>query len=157
MHACDDHLRLLLVDDMEALRFALGGVLRLYGFDVCEAVDGRDALERINRFRPQLVLTDLMMPVMDGVELIRHLIAAPETASIPILVLTANTTDEAADSAREAGAIEVFAKPVDLPHLVRRLREVSYSPASSPADLALSDSLAPRSSGLGTCAPRLWE
>ena len=98
--------------------------MRLYGFDVCEAVDGQDALEQMAVFRPQLVLTDLMMPVMDGVELIRQLSAAPETATIPVLVLTANTTDEAADSAREAGAVDVISKPVDLPQLVDRLREL---------------------------------
>src|SRR4051812_42234319 len=78
MKGSEDPLRVMLVDDTEALRFALGRVLRLYGFDVCEAVDGRDALDHIDTFRPQLVLTDLMMPVMDGVELIRQLRNTPE-------------------------------------------------------------------------------
>ncbi len=127
MHECTDPLRLMLVDDTEALRFALGRVLRLYGFDVREASDGRDALEHLAEFQPQVVLTDLMMPVMDGVELIRQLHNTPETAEIPVVALTANTTDEAGESAREAGAIEVLAKPVDLPQLVERLRGLPRS------------------------------
>jgi len=152
MHVNDDHPRLLLVDDTEAVRFALGRVLRLYGFDVCEAVDGQDALERLPGFRPQLVLTDLMMPVMDGVALIRHLHDAPETSAIPVVALTANTTDEAGESAREAGAVDVLAKPVDLPQLVERLRALPWAADLNPSAVVAFDPFAVHSTDLGHCA-----
>jgi CheY-like chemotaxis protein len=153
MQECTDPLRLMLVDDTEALRFALGRVLRLYGFDVREACDGREALEQLAEFRPQVVLTDLMMPGMDGVELIRTLQKAPATSGIPIVALTANTTDEARDSAREAGAVEVMAKPVDLPQLVERLRELPRSAATMDRpDLSAFTSAMMPMPGLGTVA-----
>ena len=155
MHVSNEHLRVMLVDDVESLRFALGRVLRLYGFDVCEAVDGQDALDQMAGFRPQMVLTDLMMPVMDGVDLIRHLQSAPETSSIPILAFTANITQVAGDSAREAGAVDVLAKPVDLPQLLERLRGLPHSveiargdsPTAGPGFLISSP-------GLGCCSHR---
>ena len=95
-----------------------------------------------------MVLTDLMMPVMDGVELIRQLQNTPETSNIPVVALTANTTDEAGEWAREAGAVAVLAKPVDLQQLVDRLRRLPYSVDQ---DHAEGPSVV-RSTGLGTCA-----
>ncbi len=151
MHAFEDHTRVMLVDDTEALRFALGRVLRLYGFDVCEAVDGRDALEHMAAFRPQMVLTDLMMPVMDGVELIRQLHAAPETSGIPILAITANITEEAGDSAREAGAVDVFSKPIDLPALLERLRSLRQTEDAVAPPIELMEAAPMRTGGLGSC------
>lgn len=136
MHECNEPLRLMLVDDAEALRFALGRVLRLHGFDVCEAKDGRDALTHLAAFQPQMVLTDLMMPVMDGIELIRQLHDTPATSEIPVVALTANITDEAGDSAREAGAVDVLAKPADLPQLVERLRGLPHPDRSDLSDFS---------------------
>src|SRR4051812_18505440 len=77
--------RVLLVEDAPFLRYAFGRLLRLHGFEVLEANDGLDALEHVNDFQPDLVVTDLMMPVMDGVELIRRLREDPRTAELPIL------------------------------------------------------------------------
>lgn len=154
MQTCADPTRLMLVDDTEALRFALGRVLRLYGFDVCEAIDGQDALDHMAAFRPQLVLTDLMMPVMDGVELIRQLHAAPETSGIPVLALTANITDEAGESAREAGAVDVLSKPIDLPQLLERLRALPRDAGTGRTTAPVVESVMPRAAGLGSCVHR---
>lgn len=118
------NLRVLLVEDAPFLRYAFGRLLRLHGFDVREANDGREALDCVGEFRPQLVLTDLMMPVMDGVELIRRLHDDPETAELPVVAITADATDQAERQAREAGAIDVITKPIDLPALLGRLREL---------------------------------
>jgi two-component system, cell cycle response regulator DivK len=115
-------LRVLLVEDAAFLRYAFGRLLRMHGFDVREATDGREALEVIRQFRPRLVLTDLMMPVMDGVELIRRLRSDPETADVPIVAITADATELADRQAREAGALDVITKPIDLPGLLERLR-----------------------------------
>lgn len=147
-----DHTRVMLVDDTEALRFALGRVLRLYGFDVCEAVDGRDALDHMAEFQPQMVLTDLMMPVMDGVELIRQIHSTPETSDIPVVALTANITDEAGESAREAGAVDVLSKPIDLPDLLERLHSLPLSTGKTRVALSAVEPPPARAASLGTCA-----
>ena len=114
--------RVLLVEDTPFLRYAFGRLLRLHGFDVCEANDGREALDCIADFRPQLILTDLMMPVMNGFELIRALRSDPKTAELPVVAFTANPSEHAEREARQAGAADYFAKPVDLASFVKRLR-----------------------------------
>ena len=115
-------LRVLLVEDAPFLRYAFGRLLRMEGFDVKEVNDGQEALDCLASFRPELVLTDLMMPVMDGVELIAHLKADPEFSSVPVVDITADITDRAARLAREAGAVDVITKPIDLAALLDRLR-----------------------------------
>lgn len=117
-------MRVLLVEDAPFLRYAFSRLLRLKGFEVCEANDGREALDALPGFQPQLVLTDLMMPVMDGVELIRRLHANPQTAHLPVVAITADATALAERQAREAGAIDVITKPIDLPSLLNRLRDL---------------------------------
>ena len=116
-----ENMRVLLVEDAPFLRYAFGRLLRMHGFEVREATDGQEALDVLAGFRPQLVLTDLMMPVMDGIELIRRIRAAPETAAIPIVAITADATEQAERQARDAGAIDVITKPIDLPALLERL------------------------------------
>ncbi|MBX6312740.1 MAG: response regulator [Isosphaeraceae bacterium] len=118
------NMRVLLVEDAPFLRYAFGRLLRMHGFEVREANDGREALECVSQFRPDLVLTDLMMPVMDGVELIRRLHDDPATAALPIVAITADATDQAEHQARQAGAVDVITKPIDLPALLQRLQDL---------------------------------
>ena len=116
------HIRVLLVEDAPFLRSAFGRLLRMYGFDVREAVDGREGLDCVAAFHPHLVLTDLMMPVMDGIELIQRLHDDPATTAVPVVAITADATEQAERRAREAGALDVITKPIDLPALLDRLR-----------------------------------
>jgi len=116
--------RLLLVEDAPFLRYAFGRLLRMHGFDVMEANDGREALDCVNEFRPQLVVTDLTMPVMDGLELIQRLRANPVTADLPVVAITADASGQAELKAREAGAVDFVTKPIDLPSLLDRLRAI---------------------------------
>ena len=118
----DKSPRVLLVEDAPFLRYAFGRLLRLHGFDVCEANDGREALDCIADFHPHLILTDLMMPVMNGFELIRALRSDPKTAGLPVVAFTADPTEQAEREARQAGAVDYFTKPVDLASFVKRLR-----------------------------------
>jgi CheY-like chemotaxis protein len=117
-------MKVLLVEDAPFLRYAFGRLLRMSGFDVREANDGREALDCLAEFHPDLVLTDLMMPVMDGVELIRRIHAEPETATLPIVAITADATEQAERQARQAGAVDVITKPIDLPSLLERLHRL---------------------------------
>jgi CheY-like chemotaxis protein len=123
--------RVLLVEDAPFLRYAFGRLLRLQGFEVREAHDGQDALACLADFKPELVLTDLMMPVMGGLELITRLHASPETSMIPIVAITADATNQAEEQARKAGAADFITKPVDLPELLERLRNLMPEAAAS--------------------------
>jgi CheY-like chemotaxis protein len=71
------------------------------------------------------VITDLMMPVMDGVELIQRLREDPETADLPVVAITADATSLSEKRARAAGAVDFIAKPIDLPSLLDRLRAIA--------------------------------
>jgi CheY-like chemotaxis protein len=114
--------RVLLVEDTPFLRYAFGRLLRLHGFDVCEANDGREALDCLAHFHPELVLTDLVMPLMNGFDLIRALRSDPKTADVPVVAFTADPTEQTEREARRAGAAEYFTKPVDFTSFVSRLR-----------------------------------
>jgi CheY-like chemotaxis protein len=118
----EPNLRVLLVEDAPFLRYAFSRLLRLEGFEVKEVNDGREALDCLADFAPDLVLTDLMMPVMGGVELISRMRADPANASIPIVAITADGTPQTAQNARKAGAVDVITKPIDLTGLLERLR-----------------------------------
>ena len=118
--------RLLLVEDVPFLRYAFGRLLRLSGYDVMEAEDGRDALDRLTAFQPHVVVTDLMMPGMNGLELIRHLHDDPETAQLPVVAITADPTGHSEQRARDAGAVDFIAKPIDMSCFLERLRVILF-------------------------------
>ena len=118
----DRNLRVLLVEDAPFLRYAFSRLLRMQGYDVKEANDGQDALNCLTGFRPDLVLTDLMMPIMGGIELITLIRANPDYEGMPVVAITADATEHAEIAAREAGAVDVITKPIDLPALLDRLR-----------------------------------
>jgi two-component system cell cycle response regulator DivK len=107
-------MRVLLVEDNDDLRCLFARLMRLYGCEVYKAADGRSALDAVLEVTPDLVVTDLMMPEMDGVELIGRLRAIPELASVPAVVITADATGEAERRARRAGAVDFLIKPVDV-------------------------------------------
>ena len=83
---------ILIVDDEPDVRFVLKMAFESAGHQIVEAHHGVAALERVKDSRPDLVVTDVMMPVLDGLELIRRLRSNPGTATIPILVLSSRAT-----------------------------------------------------------------
>lgn len=90
------------------------------GYEVLEAEHGGAALERLRESRPDVVVTDLMMPVMDGLRLIRRLRSQPDTSSIPIVVVSANPDGEDATRAADAAIPKPFL-PKDLVQTVESL------------------------------------
>ena len=109
--------RILIVDDDPSMRTALIESVRRLGYAVQGAADGADALERIGRFRPWLVLTDLKMPRMTGLDLIKELkVRAPQAA---IVLMTAYGTVETAVEAMKQGASEYLLKPFSMDLLER--------------------------------------
>lgn len=101
----DPLANILIVDDEPDLRFLYKLIFGDAGHEVTVASDGAAALERVNTERPDLVVTDIMMPVMDGNQLIRSLRSDPATSSIPILAVSANPgVVEGADAVLSKGS-----------------------------------------------------
>ena len=92
------------------------------GFDVVEAADGVEALLRVRDTVPDLILMDLMMPLMDGWDATRHLKSDSRTAGIPIVMLTAHTPDGMAQATRKAGCVALVTKPCLPSDLVKTVR-----------------------------------
>jgi signal transduction histidine kinase/CheY-like chemotaxis protein len=103
--------KILLVDDVMQNRAILLEELSLLGFQVAEAANGMEALEVAARYQPDLIVMDLTMPVMDGLEATRRLRAIPRNAKLPIIAMSANVTAETEARSRHAGANEFVGKP----------------------------------------------
>ena len=104
--------RLLVVEDDAAQRVGLQQLLRSWGYTVEAAVDGREALEKIAADRPTIVLSDLVMPRLDGLELLRTLRQQDDT-DITVVLMTAQGTVESAVEAIKQGAYDYVSKPID--------------------------------------------
>ena len=113
---------MLLVEDTADLRHLYARSLRQHGCIVLDVADASAALEAVVEFSPDLVLTDVMMPAIDGIELIRRLRARPELAAIPIVAMTASPTAEHERRARGAGAVDFIVKPADIGRILGRFR-----------------------------------
>lgn len=107
------HRKILVVDDAPALRALLGDTLSLAGFDVAQASNGHEGLETAVSFRPDLIVMDLTMPVMDGLEATRQMRAQPALAKVPIIIASAATTAETSAACLAAGADLCLPKPID--------------------------------------------
>lgn len=117
----------LLVDDIPDSREMYAFFLRAAGYAVHEAADGGDALGIALDFRPDVIVMDLSLPSMDGWTAIEKLAATPETAAIPVVVLSAHTFPADEQRARAAGAAAFLAKPCPPDELARQVRRVSES------------------------------
>jgi signal transduction histidine kinase len=104
--------RILVTDDVPANRAVLVAMLGALDFHVIEAANGWDTLKEVVRARPDLILIDLAMPLMDGWETIRGLRRTPEGAEVPVIATSASTTAEVESSSRAAGANAFVGKPM---------------------------------------------
>ena len=123
---------ILLVEDNELNRDMLSRRLARKGYVIQMAVDGAQGLSMAMELRPALILMDLSLPVMDGWEAIRRLKGNPETATIPIIALTAHARAEDEKTARDAGANDFDTKPVDLNRLVGKIEHLLTTQATGP-------------------------
>lgn len=115
--------RILLVDDSPLMLTVIARHLRNYGFtNISEAADGREALAIALEWRPDIVLTDLIMPNMDGFELCQRLRGHASFKDIPILVLTGMDKSDDRSAVFSAGATDLITKPIDRLELIGRIR-----------------------------------
>src|SRR5262245_30053313 len=112
----------LVVDDISKNLQVVGTLLRKEGYRIVPATSGAQALERVRAETPDLILLDLMMPEMDGLEVCRRLKADSATRSIPVIFLTASNEMEHLVSAFEVGAVDYVTKPFNPPELLARVR-----------------------------------
>ncbi len=120
--------KVLVVDDSRVIRGLILEVLELSGFETCSACDGWEALEVIQRERPDLLISDLHMPKMKGFELTRKVRAFSD---VPILILTAGSDNMGDDrvAAIDAGADAFLMKPFGLNELRARIKELLPKPS----------------------------
>jgi len=114
---------LLLAEDNPDMRSLLKWLLESEGFSVIAAEDGKNALQVLDQIRPDVILTDLMMPGMDGVELIKRIRKISDLADTPIIAMTAYGTGYMT-LANSAGANAAVRKPEDLDSLVNTINVV---------------------------------
>jgi CheY-like chemotaxis protein len=107
---------ILIAEDEVDIAETLQSYLQWAGFRVLVAFDGRDALHKAIENTPDLILTDMMMPRMDGPELIQALLATPATQHIPIITMSA--------AQQRSNPLPFFRKPFDLPTLVAEIRRL---------------------------------
>jgi class 3 adenylate cyclase len=116
--------RILVVDDQRTNAEMVAGLLRNLGYDVQIALDGANALERVRAGSPDLLLSDIMMPLMDGYELCRRLRADPATALLPVILITSADAHTERIKGIEAGADDFLTKPVNWPELFGRVKRL---------------------------------
>ena len=113
--------RILVVDDTPANIQSLAAILKAKGYQISIATNGRQALEVLERSRPDLILLDIMMPEMDGLEACRRIKASTAWREIPIIFLTAKTDTVYIVRGFELGAVDYVAKPFNAHELLVRV------------------------------------
>ena len=115
---------ILAVDDSASIRQMVAFTLKSSGYEVIEAVDGMDGLEKAKSKTFNLILTDQNMPRMDGLTLIKSLRAMPQYKTVPILMLTTESSDAMKQQGRAAGATGWLVKPFDPQKLIEVVKKV---------------------------------
>ena len=114
--------KILLVEDNELNRDMLSRRLARNGFEIVIAVDGQQGVTMATKEKPDLILMDMSLPVMDGWEATRRIKADPATHSIPVIALTAHALVQDKEKAMAAGCDDFDTKPVELPRLMGKIR-----------------------------------
>lgn len=119
--------KILIVEDNEMNRDMLSRRLERKGYEVFIAVDGEAGVKAAQVEHPDLVLMDMSLPVVDGWAATRQLKAAPETAHLPIIALTAHAMSGDREKALEAGCDDYDTKPIELPRLLEKMEALLQS------------------------------
>jgi CheY-like chemotaxis protein len=116
--------KILLVEDNEMNRDMLSRRLERRGYQVVIAVDGQQGVDMARSEKPDLVLMDMSLPVLDGWEATRRLKADADTRPVPIIALTAHAMAGDREKAMEAGCDDYDTKPIELPRLLGKIEEL---------------------------------
>lgn len=127
--------RILVVDDVPDTLKLLTNWLEVHGYQTIEAVNGFQALQLAAEQHPDLILLDVMMPQIDGIETCRRLKTQPQTASVPVILVTAKDPGDARADGIIAGAVDYITKPVNLQHLLARVEAVFAGESNTQIDV----------------------
>ena len=131
-------IRIVYVED-EDIRFPISQMLTILGYEVMCADDGQQGLEAVDSWKPDIILMDLRMPVMDGPTAIRILRSNPDTAGIPIFVLSAYKDAKTRDICKQIGVDRFLSKPIDIQKVDAAIKEIlkqqTQESANRPGDL----------------------
>jgi len=130
-----DKKKILIAEDYDEARALMALFLTRLGYSVAEACDGKEALEQVALEQPDLILMDISMPRMDGLEATALLKGDQETRHIPVLILTAHSQQSQRNNALNAGASDVLIKPLELAQLRSTLELHLQSEHSSFIDI----------------------
>ena len=117
---------ILLAEDDADLRDLYSFILKQAGFEVMPVEDGQSALNELQRCRPDILITDVMMPGMSGLELIEHIKKEKELCDLPVILISAHK--DFIDLAQSKGATEVIQKPIDVYGFVSTLLNLADKP-----------------------------
>lgn len=115
---------ILIVDDTRPLAESIADILEMEGYEVHIAANGVHALNAMASRIPDMVITDLLMPEMDGLSLIRKIRSSEKYSTVPIIVLTADASEESARMGKDAGADLLLTKPFDDTYLVEWIQRM---------------------------------
>lgn len=116
--------KILVVDDHVENRSVIGSMLEPLGFEIFEATDGCQGIEQAQRLNPDLIITDLVMPELDGIEMVRRVRQIPEFAHIPILASSASISLVNPQESIEAGCNSFIPKPIEFEELLKALENL---------------------------------
>ena len=116
--------KILVVDDKPEVVELVTATLEGEGYQIICAFDGREALEKIGKEKPDLVLLDVIMPKMTGLEVLSKVKKDPQSKDIPIIMLTARGQEIDKDKGRRLGAQDYIVKPFSPSHLLRKIEEI---------------------------------
>lgn len=117
-------MKILLADDEEDVKDVLRMFLESKGFEVVTAFDGLSAIDTVRQERPDLVLLDIMMPSIDGIEVCKKLKADPQTVNIPIVMISASSHAESVQKGLDAGAVEYIVKPFEPKNVLAMIQRI---------------------------------
>ncbi|MCJ8281440.1 MAG: response regulator, partial [Rivularia sp. ALOHA_DT_140] len=120
----DKHPKILVVDDNQINRAVVVNYLKRLGFEISEASNGKEGLEKVENLRPDLILLDLVMPIMDGFETTEALRNNPEFKDLPIIIISANAMFDAQLSSYRIGCNAFLSKPIDLKLLIKSIAQL---------------------------------
>lgn len=116
--------KIMSADDSPSMRQMVSFTLKEAGYEVVEACDGKDALDKLKTEKIDMLITDLNMPNMDGLELIRQMRQLPEYKFIPVIMLTTESDESKKNAGKSAGATGWLVKPFNPPQLTAVVKKV---------------------------------
>ena len=119
--------KILLVDDEVGFAELLRDLLSMDNYEVEVAHDGQEGLEKLATFKPEVIISDIVMPRVSGFEMFKKVKASPETASIPFLFITGFQDERVLAEARKIGVFGILRKPIDIEQIENRLRDLLNS------------------------------